>query len=542
MSNYTVDFTDNSKDSVVVEDRTVNTDTSIKIPGRYVTSYGSIIAENFIHMLENFARCDPPENPITGQLWYFTDDCNSVTETCQETASVPRLKIFDGTNWIPAEGIYRSDIMPNQGIDGDIWLDTVSERVYIFNGIEWVLIAGSCTDKYTGVRAASVQDTAGQEHTVIIVEINGELVAIISDQEFDVSSFKKSDCVSQNTYENYPSLEGFQSLKEGFNLKGIEDLRGYTGSQGVAGPPGPSGAGSVGYTGSRGPTGPTGPSGSSGPPGPTGPTGYTGSQGVAGPPGPGGAGSVGYTGSRGPTGPTGYTGSQGVAGPPGPGGAGSVGYTGSRGPTGPTGPSGSSGPTGPTGPRGYTGSRGPSGPTGPTGPSGSSGPSGPTGPRGYTGSRGPSGPTGPTGPSGSSGPTGPTGPRGYTGSSGAIILSGSWVPTLSSTGTVQPSISYDSRIAYYRKAGDNIVFIHVNLSFTITTNTSSSVYISNVPSSLKPFSGSNIIAYGTGNPGIQVPDSHEYWYINDNGIYFSRSLSSYINVKHIWKFSLFYIL
>ena len=53
---YTVNFTDReNKSPVTVFDNTENRDTSIIFPGRNVTGYGQIIADNFLHLLENFA-------------------------------------------------------------------------------------------------------------------------------------------------------------------------------------------------------------------------------------------------------------------------------------------------------------------------------------------------------------------------------------------------------------------------------------------------------------------------------------------------------
>ena len=53
---YEILFTDYvNKLGIVVEDGTINQETSLKIPGRNSTAYGTVIAENFLHLLENFA-------------------------------------------------------------------------------------------------------------------------------------------------------------------------------------------------------------------------------------------------------------------------------------------------------------------------------------------------------------------------------------------------------------------------------------------------------------------------------------------------------
>ena len=70
---------------------------NIALLGRGVANYGEITAENFVHLLENFAASQPPGanpnltgSPTTGQLWY--DSANKI------------LKVYDSTttpNWRP---------------------------------------------------------------------------------------------------------------------------------------------------------------------------------------------------------------------------------------------------------------------------------------------------------------------------------------------------------------------------------------------------------------------------------------------------------
>mgnify|MGYP000710250539 CR=1 FL=1 len=56
---YIVNFTDSeNKTPITVFDNTSSQDTSLTFPGRNVTGYGQIIAENFLSLLENFESCD----------------------------------------------------------------------------------------------------------------------------------------------------------------------------------------------------------------------------------------------------------------------------------------------------------------------------------------------------------------------------------------------------------------------------------------------------------------------------------------------------
>ena len=53
---------------------TVNTQTPLKLVGQNYKNYGQLIAENFVHIVENFSRDIAPTNPIVGQLWYKPSD------------------------------------------------------------------------------------------------------------------------------------------------------------------------------------------------------------------------------------------------------------------------------------------------------------------------------------------------------------------------------------------------------------------------------------------------------------------------------------
>ena len=94
---YTVNHTDlANKGSITVEDNTLNQTTTLSLPGRNTTAYGTAIAENFLHLLENFTNSTAPGNPIEGQLWY------------DNTPGVDMLKLYDGTTWISASGLKKA--------------------------------------------------------------------------------------------------------------------------------------------------------------------------------------------------------------------------------------------------------------------------------------------------------------------------------------------------------------------------------------------------------------------------------------------------
>ena len=80
---YSVNHT-NGEVFTTVADQVVNNTSSLSFVGKNYTGYGKIIAENFLHLLENFADTSEPLNPIEGQIWY------------DNSATVQALKVYAG--------------------------------------------------------------------------------------------------------------------------------------------------------------------------------------------------------------------------------------------------------------------------------------------------------------------------------------------------------------------------------------------------------------------------------------------------------------
>jgi hypothetical protein len=63
-----------------------STTTSINLIGRNAVNFGLPLNENFIALLEHFANTSPPPNPLKGQIWFDTTSIN--------------VKIWDGSRWL----------------------------------------------------------------------------------------------------------------------------------------------------------------------------------------------------------------------------------------------------------------------------------------------------------------------------------------------------------------------------------------------------------------------------------------------------------
>lgn len=183
-----------NKGSIVIEDNTINQETTLKLPGRNTTAYGSSIAENFLHLLENFAAPNQPLNPVEGQLWY------------DNTPGVDQLKLYDGTTWVAAGGLKKANIAPAaaNSVIGDLWVDTDNQQLYLFAGSGWVLVGPEFAEGLaTGSRPGSVIAIDDNSYDVVFIEVRGAPVAIVASEAFVPKS----------------AIEGFESgIRPGINL------------------------------------------------------------------------------------------------------------------------------------------------------------------------------------------------------------------------------------------------------------------------------------------------------------------------------------
>ena len=126
---YTVNKTNNSAspNSYTVQDGVVNTQTDLSFIGKGYAGYGEVIAENFLHLLENFSNTSAPAKPITGQLWW--DSTNG------------RLKVYNGTSFQTSGGSapYQTNAPTNMA-QGDLWIDSDTGQLYFYNGSNSILV------------------------------------------------------------------------------------------------------------------------------------------------------------------------------------------------------------------------------------------------------------------------------------------------------------------------------------------------------------------------------------------------------------------
>ena len=189
---YTVNKTNSSSspNQYTVQDGVLNTQTDLSFIGKGYAGYGETIAENFLHLLENFANTSAPSKPITGQLWW--DATNS------------KLQVYNGTAFQTAGGSapYQSD-QPANLAAGDLWIDSDTQQMFFYNGTSSVLIGPpGATGTTNGFTFESILDSTDATQNITNVFNDGNRIAIIS----------------EDTFTPKVSISGFATIKKGITL------------------------------------------------------------------------------------------------------------------------------------------------------------------------------------------------------------------------------------------------------------------------------------------------------------------------------------
>ena len=175
----------------VIQDATLNDDTSLLLPGRNYVGYGEIQNENFVFLLENFSNDTPPGKPLSGQLWY--DSSNNV------------LKVYDGAEWYPTGFSHVSETPPATALEGTLWLKPETGQLYVYNS-GWKLIGPEALAGFgeTKISSQTLIDSVGISRPVLLCNVDDNTLGIFSNSAFEIGT---------------PTpVEGFQTVRKGFNI------------------------------------------------------------------------------------------------------------------------------------------------------------------------------------------------------------------------------------------------------------------------------------------------------------------------------------
>ena len=186
---YTVNKTDSteSPNQYTVQDSVLNTQTDLSLVGKGYAGYGEAVAENFLHLLENFSSTTEPTKPIKGQLWF--------------DSSTSKLNVFTGTSFQPVGGANYTTTSPTGLKAGDLWVNATAQQLYYYNGADNILV-GPPTSTDSGFTFETIESSVDESKNLTYLNNNNVLVAVISDEEY----IPKVD------------IPGFATIKKGITL------------------------------------------------------------------------------------------------------------------------------------------------------------------------------------------------------------------------------------------------------------------------------------------------------------------------------------
>jgi hypothetical protein len=192
---YTVTTTDGTVITTVADGTVNTTSTSLTLIGKNYAGYGIFLNENYIKHLENFSNTTPPNQPLTGQLWY--DNVNDI------------LKVYNAdTNvWKPISSSITSATAPSAAISvtGDIWWDTTNAQLKVWSGSAWITIgpAYTSTSGTSGPVTQTILDNTSASHVVTMFYISNSVIMILS---------------KDSTFTPQTAITGFSTIIPGLKL------------------------------------------------------------------------------------------------------------------------------------------------------------------------------------------------------------------------------------------------------------------------------------------------------------------------------------
>lgn len=166
---YKINKTDGTLLAEIVDSSVDQVTTDLTLIGKNVAGYGEFFNENLVKLLENFANTSEPNNPITGQIWFDT--------------ATNRLKVYDGNGFRIGSGPIVQGTAPTNVVQGDMWINSLENRLYFYttanNRFEASKIWNDSQGK-SGLEVVSLYDTNNSLQHVVYLWVSNMLLGIFS--------------------------------------------------------------------------------------------------------------------------------------------------------------------------------------------------------------------------------------------------------------------------------------------------------------------------------------------------------------------------
>ena len=176
--------------AAAINDGVIDRTNDLALVGKNVSGYGTVVMENFVKLLEHFANDTPPTKPITGELWYDTDN--------------KKLMVYQGAAFRTLNAVKVSTSTPELNQDGDLWYDSNNQQLKFYANSQYNIISPIYTSAQgiSGPIVTTVQDNIGSSHVITKIYTGGTIIGIFAEEDFTPS----------------PVIEGFTDITQGFNL------------------------------------------------------------------------------------------------------------------------------------------------------------------------------------------------------------------------------------------------------------------------------------------------------------------------------------
>lgn len=193
-----------------IQDGTLDTSCSIGLIGRNYDGYGEVSNDNALRLLENFSNHTAPNAPISGQLWF-----NNVTGLINVYNDITK-------QWYAVGWPVISTTTPLEPKDGEFWLNTTNFncQLSVFFSGNWYVIneaaIGFSTSKPTSTVLTDINNV---QHPVILLVVNGIVLAIISSSSFTLPNLN-------NTINGIVGFDRFTQINIGITFSNNSNLYG----------------------------------------------------------------------------------------------------------------------------------------------------------------------------------------------------------------------------------------------------------------------------------------------------------------------------
>jgi hypothetical protein len=169
---YQINKTDGTIVATVADGQIDDRSTDITLIGKNYSGFGEIFNENLVKILENFADTTQPDHPLRGQIWF--------------DSSQSKLKVYNGTSFVPVSSATISSTQPSTLATGDLWYDDVGQQLFFFDGASAILLAPSysSSQSLSGLRVDTILDTLNQTRVITSLYNNGILLGIFAKDSF----------------------------------------------------------------------------------------------------------------------------------------------------------------------------------------------------------------------------------------------------------------------------------------------------------------------------------------------------------------------